>query len=188
MPRRTLLKWLSLGLGAGLGGSPMSLLARDVAATVLGQTIYRDELRVPEDLGPLIIRPLLLRFAAEHRLTATSAEVDELQSALKMPPLPAGLTAAERAELRKIPEGMVLDWKVSRALYRRYGGDVIFQQANPLEPVGAMRRFLEEQERSGAFVIHSATDRERFYAYYTRTHPFVVPASEVNYDKPWWRK
>ena len=186
MQRRTSFKWASAALAMCLVGNPAH--ARDAAATVLGRTIYRDEIRAPEDLEPLIIEPLLVRFAKEHRLAVTQAEVDELQSALKMPPLPPGLTTAERAELRKIPEGMVLNWKVSRALYQKYGGEVIFQQANPLEPVGAMRRFLEEQERIGAFAIHNAADRQHFYAYYTRKHPFVVPASEINYDKPWWRK
>lgn len=182
-----MISWASATLVAGLVGAPALSQAREAAATVLGQTIYRDEVRAPAGLEPLIVRPLLLRFAAEQRLTVTQAEIDELQSALSMPAPPAGLTAAQRAELRKIPEGIVLNWKISRALYQKYGGEVIFQQANPLEPVGAMRKFLEEQEKSGAFAIHSAADRQRFYAYYTRTHPSVVPASEINYDKPWWR-
>ena len=118
----------------------------------------------------------------------TDAEVAELESALKLPPPPEGVDAATRAQLREIPRGMVLQWKTSKALYQRYGGDVIFQQANPMEPVGAMRRFLEEQEKAGAFEIYDAEDRKRFYEYFVRPQTLVVPPSQVNYDKPWWRK
>jgi hypothetical protein len=81
---------------------------------------------------------------------------------------------------------MVVRWKSDRVLYQRYGGPVIFQQGNPLEPVGAYRHFLEDVERSGAFEVYEPEDRKAFYEYFKRKHQFVVPKELISYDKPWW--
>ncbi|SHN09357.1 hypothetical protein SAMN02787076_03274 [Rhizobacter sp. OV335] len=158
-------------------------------AKVLGQTIYRDDTTKPaRDLDGQILGPLLQRFAEQERLSVTDAEVAELETALKLPPSPPGLSESDKAMLRQLPREMVLQWKISKALYQRYGGEVIFQQANPMEPVGAMRRFLEEQEKAGAFEIYNAEDRKRFFEYFVRPQIMVVPKERVNYDVPWWRK
>jgi hypothetical protein len=80
----------------------------------------------------------------------------------------------------------VMDWKISRCLYERYGGEVIFQQGNPREPVGAYRRFLIEAAQAKVFEIYDDTAREAFWDYFRRDHPGVVPPEEVSYEKPWW--
>lgn len=179
-----------LFLGAAAAGSLAPALAqtRTPAAKVLGRTIYSDETTKPgSSLDGQILRPLVQRFAEQERLTVSDAEVAELESALKLPPPPPGLSQADKAMLRELPRSMVLQWKISKALYQRYGGEVIFQQANPMEPVGAMRRFLEEQEKAGAFEIYDAGERKRFFEYYVRPQTMVVPKEKVNYDVPWWR-
>jgi hypothetical protein len=168
---------------------PALASAKEPVAKVLGQTIYSDDPAKPaRGLDGQILRPLLKRFAEQERLTVTDAEVTELETALKLPPPPPGLSEADKAMLRQFPREMVLQWKVSKALYQRYGGEVIFQQANPMEPVGAMRRFLEEQEKAGAFQIYNADDRKRFFEYFVRQHPMVVPKEKVNFDVPWWKQ
>jgi hypothetical protein len=83
---------------------------------------------------------------------------------------------------------MVKQWKLNRVVYKRYGGAVIWQQFNPMEPVGAYRQFLEDAEASRAFEIFDAKDREAFFYYYRRSHPFVIPAERFDFDKPWWRQ
>lgn len=169
--------------------APALASAKEAVARVLGQAIYSDDTAKPaRGLQGQILGPLLRRFAEQQQLTASDAEVAELETALKLPPPPPGLSQADTAMLRELPRSMVLQWKVSKALYQRYGGEVIFQQANPMEPVGAMRRFLEEQEKAGAFQIYNADERTRFYEYFVRSHPMVVPKEKVNYDVPWWRQ
>ncbi|MFM1987169.1 MAG: hypothetical protein RJA99_126 [Pseudomonadota bacterium] len=162
---------------------------REPVAEVLGRTVHRDELGGnPDRLQPLVIGPLLQRFADENGVKAEPAEVDDVVTWLGVPPVPGGASKEMQAEVRTLAERMVVRWKVNRALYRRYGGTVIFQQSDPLEPVGAMRRFLEEQEASGAFTIREADLRERFYRYFRREHRFVVPPDQVDYERPWWRR
>jgi hypothetical protein len=83
---------------------------------------------------------------------------------------------------REIAEHFVRDWKISKALYEEYGGTVIFQQANPMEPVGAMRKLLESHEAKGDFNIYDETLKRQFWEYYirnivSRSHPMksIIP-------------
>jgi hypothetical protein len=53
--------------------------------------------------------------------------------------------AAETASARRqVASAFIRQWKLNQALYRQYGGRIIFQQGGP-EPLDAYRRFLEEQ-------------------------------------------
>jgi hypothetical protein len=81
---------------------------------------------------------------------------------------------------------MVKGWKLDRMLYNTYGGTVIFQQGNPLEPVGAYRKFLEEMEDAKVFEVYDADNRQKFWHYFVRQHPFQVPPDKIDFDKPWW--
>jgi hypothetical protein len=63
---------------------------------------------------------------------------------------------------------------------------VIFQQANPLEPVGAYRKLLESHEAKGDFEIYDEKLKQQFWEYYVREHPFQVPQNLIDYSQPWW--
>lgn len=56
-------------------------------------------------------------------------------------------------------------WKVSKALFDRYGGPVHYQQAG-VEPFDAVREFLEEQEANGTFNILDPDFEEEFWHYW----------------------
>ncbi|MDB5768612.1 MAG: hypothetical protein JWQ61_3426 [Collimonas fungivorans] len=160
---------------------------REVVAKIYGQAIYRDQLQDNgRNLESLLTVPLFEHFSAENNIRATESEIDEFIAATAGISPPATF-AEQRAAMHDMAKNFVLGWKVNKALYKKYGGDVIFQQANPLEPVGAERRFLEEQEKSGAFQILDAKERAKFFEYYVRPQHFVIPPSKVNYDLPWWR-
>ena len=90
--------------------------------------------------------------------------------------------------LRPIAESSILDWKMSQRLYEEFGGVVIFQQANPLEPVGAYLAFLRSQEKAHAFEILDAALVPSFWEYYTREQQHVVDPERVDYSKPWWKR
>jgi hypothetical protein len=88
-----------------------------------------------------------------------------------------------------VAESFILDWKTSKALYEEYGSGVIFQQFNPLEPVGAYLALLREQEAMGSFQIFDDALSAGFWDYFTRDHGhwFVKP-EKVDYSKPWWER
>ena len=160
---------------------------KEVVATVYGKAIYRDDVQGKnKNLEMLLILPLYKRFAADNHIVATEAEIDEVSKAMAGVS-PSATLPEQRAIMHDISRNCVLNWKISKALYNKYGGDVIFQQANPLEPIEAERRFLEEQEKSGAFQIMDTKERTKFFAYYIQLrHP--IPPSRVNYDMPWWKE
>ena len=89
---------------------------------------------------------------------------------------------------RELAQQFVLSWKINKALYEKYGGRVIFQQAGP-EPLDAYRDFLKDQEKQGAFQIPDKKRAARFWNYFTNEtmHTFY---SKEDGDKlistPWW--
>ncbi|MBX3742938.1 MAG: hypothetical protein KF712_18280 [Akkermansiaceae bacterium] len=94
------------------------------------------------------------------------------------------------AEETKMAREFVRTWKVNRALYKQYGGRVIFQQAGP-EPLDAYRDFLRGEEAKGSFNIMDAEAKKVFWKYFTddSMHTFLdakegAQAMEI----PWWLK
>ncbi len=77
-------------------------------------------------------------------------------------------------------------WKLNRALYEKYGGRVIFQQAG-LEPLDAYQKWLEDEERAGNFSIDDPHWREAFWEYYKpRYHHFAKLPDP--FKAPFWSR
>jgi hypothetical protein len=186
---------------------PPNVKKGKAVARVLDQYLYRDDLggNLPREdsnarqkLQGLILVPLLDRFVAREKIVATAQEIDQTTDYLRrtyrklvadglVPAIAERDNDQANRDARTVAEDLAVQWKCCRALYSRYGGPVIFQQGNPLEPVGAYRRFLEDVERGGAFEVYDPEDRKAFYDYFTRDHGhWVVPKELINYDTPWW--
>ena len=138
-----------------------------------------------------IFGELRRRYMDRHKIAATPEEVQQFVAAMDR----LSATDKDDSEKRKkddqplamkaIGEQFVKGWKLDRALYQKYGGTVIFQQGNPIEPVGAYRKFLEEMEEAKVFEIYD-DNRQKFWHYFVRQHPFQVPPKDIDFDKPWW--
>lgn len=103
----------------------------------------------------------------------------------------AGMNPDEVRQAREqVAAAFIRQWKVNRALYKQYGGRVIFQQGGP-EPLDAYRLFLQEQQEKGAFTILDEAFKEKFWKYYLTDskHSFYPAGSkeeEQVFDIPWW--
>ena len=98
--------------------------------------------------------------------------------------------AAKRVRLmeRRMANNYVRHWKINKALFEKYGGRVIFQQAGP-EPVDAYRDFLREQEKNGAFQILDKQYQDPFWHYFTNDamHTFYSKDDGAKFiNTPWW--
>lgn len=185
MPARSSLA-LTLALAAAFALLPVR--AAEPVATLLGQPVSSAQVAPPNrPLDTQIISALLDEYAEQNALTASEEEIGEVLEVMQLPTSPP-LPEDQLLLLRDMARSMVLRWKVGKALYARYGGDVIFQQGNPLEPVGALQQFLEDKEQAGAFTIHDAQQREQFYAYFKQPRPMVIPPEKVDFSAPWWRQ
>lgn len=89
--------------------------------------------------------------------------------------------------VRPVASRWVRSWKVNKALYEKYGGRVIFQQAG-FEPFDAQRKFLEEQQANGAFEILDADYVEEFWRYWRKDPHGVVGEEQARemMSTPWW--
>ncbi len=123
--------------------------------------------------------PVLTR-KEKDKLTHELVELDASISSLQI------IAKDDLAE--SVAEMFVGPWKINKSLYEKYGGMVIHQQLGT-EAVGAMQRWLEENEKAGRFAIVDPELRSAFYEYYTRkNHPSIAKDKNPFATPPWLRK
>jgi hypothetical protein len=85
---------------------------------------------------------------------------------------------ADRDARRQVAAAFIRHWKIHRALYRQYGGRIIYQQGGP-EPLDALRRFLEQHQAQGDLAIADAALAAAFWRYYRdeTIHSFYLRGS-----------
>jgi len=99
-----------------------------------------------------------------------------------------GMEDQMRPMKRQMAQQFVKSWKIDKALYAKYGGRVIFQQAG-VEPLDAYRDFLREQEKNGAFQILDKQYEGGFWRYFTNDtmHTFYKKEDGAKFiNTPWW--
>jgi hypothetical protein len=98
--------------------------------------------------------------------------------------------AEDQAARRQVATAFIRQWKINRALYRQYGGRIIYQQGGP-EPLDAYRIFLQARERQGAFKILNPAFEAEFWKYFLTDslHSFYPKGSQEEaraFQTPWW--
>jgi len=86
---------------------------------------------------------------------------------------------------RAVAAVWVRQWKVNQALFREFGGGIIFQQAG-WEPIDAYRLLLDQYQAERRFVVHDPLLRETVYRYFK--HNFVYAdekQAKSNFEKPY---
>jgi hypothetical protein len=141
-----------------------------------------------------IVRKLQAQDLPEDERKRLAAQLDALNELLAATDAAAGRTAAnpkeDKAAREWIASSFIRQWKINRALYEQYGGRIVFQQGGP-EPLDAYRKFLQEQEKQGAFVIVKKEFEPEFWKYYVTDsmHSFYQAGSEEEaraFQDPWW--
>jgi len=177
-----------LFLATKADGSIIEFEPRDipVVATVLGEEIRTSD---SAEMQKIILTRLFDRYAAKNGLEATDEEIEtwvtRIQQAMEADGLDAisELSPEEAAEFetmrRQMARSMIEHWKIGRALYKQYGGRIIYQQLGP-EPLDAYREFLQEQQKAGAFAIEVLEYEADFWDYFINDsmHDFMEKGSE----------
>lgn len=91
---------------------------------------------------------------------------------------------------QEVAKSALLRYKVNQALYRKYGGRVIFQQFGP-EPLDAYHQLLLEQQQKGTFAILDKSYEKGFWEYVTNDamHTFIpAPEAKELMTIAWWLK
>jgi hypothetical protein len=150
----------------------------------------------------IILTRLLDRYAEQHEIEASEAEVDAFVESMQRGMRAEGLTAEdeltpdETAQVnqmrRDMGRAMIQQWKLNQALHAQYGGRIIFQQLGP-EPLDAYRQFLEERQAAGDFKILDKSIEPEFWRYFTddSMHSFYQAGSDAEATAfatpPWTR-
>lgn len=167
-----------------------------VVARVLNTQIRSSQ---KKNLGRIVFSTLLNKYAKDKGLSASEEEIRRVRlkifTGASADPPAKGVRPAESDELAKMESEMARDWivawKRNLALFRTYGGRVIFQQIGP-EPIDAYKAFLEEQERLGAFEIIDKSLEPGFWSYFTSDKHTVISSTKEEGDKilrtPLWER
>ena len=95
----------------------------------------------------------------------------------------------KKKSLKKVATISVTSWKFNKALYEKYGGRIIFQQAG-LEPIDAYKQFLDDHTKKKSFEIFDLSFDDMFesmYKYFEMGHNYLSDEEAGRYfDKPWW--
>ena len=120
------------------------------------------------------------------------SQLQTIQSILNSTPevtdQPKDMDEQMRTMKRQMAQQFVQSWKINKAMYEKYGGRVIFQQAG-YEPIDAYRDFLKDQEKNGAFEIIDKKYEAKFWRYFTNDamHVFCEKEDEAkSINTPWW--
>jgi len=154
-----------------------------VAGSVLGTAIHT---RDADELRYYVLKALTDRYADNKGITVTQAEKDayvaHVREALSEDPaVPEELgeeSEQDKAARQEIAAAFIMQWKINRALWKHYGGRIIYQQGGP-EPLDAYRNFLEERQAARDFEIADEKLAPGFWRYYRddSIHSFYEPGS-----------
>lgn len=93
-----------------------------------------------------------------------------------------------RESERQVAAHWVRGWKLNQALYREFGGRIIFQQAG-WEPIDAYRKLLDQYAAKKAFTVHDPALRDAVYAYFQHRFVYADEAkARFYFEKPWWER
>lgn len=93
-----------------------------------------------------------------------------------------------RKSRRRSSELWVARWKMNKALYDKYGGRVIFQQAG-IEPIDAYREYLKDIRQKGDLKILKAVYLDvfdEFERYLMMDHNYLSEPGDRLFERPYW--
>ena len=144
-------------------------------------------------LGNKITESVLSDFADKNSIEPSESEIQSAYSVIKLWTVDLDNDGAyQEEELERyrlaMAEGMAKSWKVSKALFEAYGGDVVFQQDNPLTPVGAYQKLFEQYREQGEFVIYDPVFKAAFWSSVRMKYSNKYEPDNIDFSLPWWEK
>ncbi len=146
--------------------------------------LQQDRAKLEKELRSPSLNPAEAKSKQDHLATIEKI----LKTSRQMEEESVGREDMMRSAKRRTARVFVGMWKINRALYQKYGGRVIFQQAGP-EPLDAYRDFLKDQEKQGNFRIIDKSREDAFWRYYTNSamHVFYDADEGTKFiETPWW--
>ena len=89
---------------------------------------------------------------------------------------------------RRVATVWVRQWKVNQALFREFGGRIVFQQAG-WEPIDAYRALLDRYAAERRFVVHDLSLQDAVYRYFRHKFVYADEAkAKFYFEKPYWER
>ena len=160
----------------------------EVLAQLKSRTFYSGDYAFVDDtlrqeICNIIFTDLVGDFMTAEGIAISDEEVTPLLTIIARN---SGQTEVSEFQVQ-VARAAVLQWKVNKALYERYGGRVIARQGSPMEPFGAYEAYLREQLAKGTFRLVDAQVETVFWSRFTNPQAITVAPEDVDFSKPWWQ-
>jgi hypothetical protein len=154
------------------------------------QEVMEEDRKAMDARGSELEKALASKTTADEERQQLEAElkaINQMQQVMNKADSRAGTPESDAAE-RQVASAFIEQWKVNQAMFRQYGGRVIYKQGGA-EPLDAYHEFLKAAQKSGEFRIINKEFEPALWSYYTTDsiHTFI-PESEKEraINTPWW--
>ncbi|WP_338518963.1 hypothetical protein [Alteromonas gracilis] len=140
-----------------------------------------------------VVERIIFDYAKRNGITADETLVkqfeDKFSNELASSQQRAGETESDTAsakDISSIAQREVTKFLVEKAMYKTFGGRVVFRQSNPLMPVDAYKKLLMQYKESGQLQFNDETLEKAFWGGFSEPFKFVIPTENIDFSNPWW--
>ena len=134
-----------------------------------------------------ITQPLMKIFCQDHQCEPAADEIAVFHKAMQSFPdqdkSAASLTKEQREKAEEVKRnkehGMVYMWKFNKALYGAYAGGLRLRYIG-LEPIGAYKKWLRENEANNKFQILDPKLKAKFWEYFENAGSHVMSSEDID--------
>jgi len=132
-----------------------------------------------ERLVEIVLGELYSRYARQMNIEPTSAEINLCLSKME--------ATDQDEDDKRWARSFVLNEKVSRSLWNKYGGRVVLSSLGFTYPIDAVKEFMKQKESEGAFKILDESLRPVFWKFvlYADMGDAIVPEKEAKEYFEW---
>lgn len=80
----------------------------------------------------------------------------------------------------------VMQFQAEKAMYKEFGGRVVFRQSNPQMPIDAYNKLLSRYRDAGKLNIVDEDLSEAFWDLFSPPYQYEIAPESVDFSKPWW--
>ena len=88
--------------------------------------------------------------------------------------------------IEEIAVKQVMQFQAEKAMFKEFGGRVVFRQSNPQMPIDAYNKLLSRYRDAGKLNIVDEDLSEAFWDLFSPPYQYEIAPESVDFSKPWW--
>ena len=88
--------------------------------------------------------------------------------------------------IEEVAAKQVMQYQAEKAMFKEFGGRVIFRQSNPQMPIDAYKALLSGYRESGQLQIVDKDLEDAFWSVFTPPFQYEIAPENIDFSQPWW--